>query len=174
MYAEYLQTIAERLEPYFDLFWGERVAGKSMDLVAKFKMRNEKYFFSKRITLYAYENHETVLVQRTGEITPAKVRDFCAFLQEAIEELIVPSDEHMSSTLTGVLLVGGGVDDQVKRLVENFRYSRSFRFFLQGWCELRLLLVDLTTAELYTNKAGRSLREAYRVPGKGEVKERCC
>ena len=88
--------------------------------------------------------------------------------------MIVPSDEHMSSTLTGVLLVGGGVDDQVKRLVENFRYSRSFRFFLQGWCELRLLLVDLTTAELYTNKAGRSLREAYRVPGKGEVKERCC
>ena len=68
MYAEYLQTIAERLEPYFDLFWGERVAGKSMDLVAKFKMRNEKYFFSKRITLYAYENHETVLVQRTGKL----------------------------------------------------------------------------------------------------------
>ena len=39
---KYLEVIEARLEPYFDLSGGEIVAGRSMDLVAKFKMRNEK------------------------------------------------------------------------------------------------------------------------------------
>lgn len=170
---KYLEVIEARLEPYFDLSGGEIVAGRSMDLVAKFKMRNEKYFFTKKITLYAYENHETILLQRFDSITPAGAQDFCAYLKEAVGELIIPSDEHMSSALTGVLVAGGGVDAEVRRIVEGFRYSRSFKFFLQGWCEIRLLAVDLPAARVYSNRAGRPLREAYWVPGGREVKESC-
>ena len=171
--GKYLQTIGERLEPYFDLSWGETVAGRSMDLVARFKMRNEKYFFTRKITLYAYENHEIVLVQGQQLLTPRGVQDFCAYLKEAIEELIVPSDEHMSSALTGVLVAAEGIVPEACPRVEKFRYSRNFKFFLQGWCEVRFLAVDLAAARVYTNRAGRPLREAYRVPGGREVGESC-
>lgn len=161
---EYLEVITKRLAPYFDLAPKEPVAGQTMDLVARFNMRNEKYFFLKKITLYAYENHETVLVRCQDRITPQVAEEFCAYLKRAVAELVNPSEEHMSSIVTGVLVAAAGVTPEARRIIERFRYSRNFCFLIQGWCEVRLLAVDLAANEVYSNKAGRSVRKAYRVP----------
>lgn len=160
----YLDVISKRLAPYFDLSKDEKVAGKDLDLVARFNMRNEKYFFLKKITLYAYENHETVLVRREDRITKDTAEKFCVYLKKAVTELVTPDEEHMSSLITGVLVATDGITSEAQKIIESFRYSCNFKFLLQGWCDVRLLAVDLTTAEVYSNKTGRSVREAYRVP----------
>ncbi|HKM39535.1 MAG TPA: hypothetical protein VJ036_04630 [bacterium] len=161
-WAMYLKTISKRLEANYDLFPAERIAGKTMDLVARFNMRNEKFFLLKKITLYAYENHETVLMKRVDWISAEVVEEFCRYLKAAMSELVDPSEEHMSSIVTGVLVATEGVVLKARPLIKQFRYSRNFKLLLQGWCDLRLLAVDLAANEVYSNKAGRSVREAYR------------
>lgn len=170
----YLEVITKRLMPYFDLSKDEKVAGKQMNLVARFNMRNEKYFFIKNITLFAYENHETVLVRRESELTEETAKEFCTYLKKAVTELVNPNDEHMSSVVTGILVATEGITPKARKVIESFHYSRNFKFLLQGWCDVRLLAVDLTTCEVYSNRAGRPVREAYRVPKGKEVQGETC
>ncbi|NLG87272.1 MAG: hypothetical protein GX489_08655 [Firmicutes bacterium] len=157
----YLNVITQRLAPYYDVFQDEMVAGEKWDLLARFKMRSEKYFFLKEIKLFAYENHEIVLVRGIDQVTAQTAEHFAACLKKVVADLVQPSDEHMSTVLTGILVATGGITPQGRQTIERFRYSRNFSFLLRGWCDVRLLAVDLTAHEVYSNKAGRAVREAY-------------
>ena len=157
----YLEIITKRLAPYYDIYRDQTVMGEKLDLMARFKMRNEKYFLLKQIKLFAYENHEIVLVRGEEQVTADRVKQFCTYLKQAAGELVRPSDEHMSSVITGVLVATSGVTPEGQRIIEDFSYSKNFRLLLQGWCEVRLVAVDRTDHNVYTNKAGRALQEAY-------------
>ncbi|MGI6129727.1 MAG: hypothetical protein ACOYEO_06510 [bacterium] len=160
----YLDVLLRRLAPYYDVYKNETIAGKNLDLFARFKMRNEKYFFTKSVTLFAYENHELVLIKKIKEVTLAEAEQFCAYIEKAVAELAQPGDEHMSTVVTGVLVATDNITPEGRRIIERFRYARSFKFLLQGWCQARLLAVDLTAHEVYTNKSGRAVKEAYCPP----------
>ena len=171
MLDNYLQVLTKRLAPYYDVYRDETAAGEKWDLVARFKMRNEKYFLLKQVTLFAYENHEIVLVRGADRVTAEAAEQFCAYLQKAVGELVHPSDEHMSTVVTGVLVATGGITPKGRKIIESFCHSRNFKFLLQGWCDVRLLAVDLTADEVYTNKAGRAVREAYGIPQRKGAEE---
>ncbi|HHY93336.1 MAG TPA: hypothetical protein GX511_08345 [Firmicutes bacterium] len=168
---EYLNTLAQRLSRYFDVSWNQEIEGQRFDLVARFKVRNEKYFFVKSLTLFAYENQEIVLVGGDRRIDKAEAEGFAQRIKDLIPLLVKPSEEHMSTTLTGVLVGEEGVAAEARTLVEGFRHSRNFKWLLEGWCDVRLLAVDLASGQVYSNKAGRAVREAYRVPDGKEGKE---
>ncbi|MDI3538830.1 MAG: hypothetical protein PWP12_1023 [Bacillota bacterium] len=161
--SEYLETLAGRLSPYFDVFRNEEVAGRRLDLVGRFKMRSEKYFFVKSLTLFAYENREIVLVEGDKEINRSKAEEFAGYLKDLIPLLIKPSEEHMSTMLTGVLVAEEGVTPEAQVWIGRFRHSQNFKWLLHGWCDVRLLAVDLASGQVYSNKAGRAVKEAYRV-----------
>lgn len=171
---EYLAALAERLRRYFDVTWNEELSGRRYDLVARFKVRNEKYFFVKDLTLYAYENHEIVLVEGDGRIDKAEAEGFAERLKDLVPLLVKPSEEHMSTTLTGVMVAEEGITAEARSFVQSFRHSRSFKWLLEGWCDIRLLAVDLAAGQVYCNKAARAVQEAYRVPEEGgKEKDRC-
>jgi len=159
------------LSRYFDISRNEEIAGRTLDLVGRFKMRSEKYFFVKSLTLFAYENREIVLVEGDKEIDRSKAEEFANYLKDLIPLLVKPSEEHMSTTLTGVLVAEGGVAPEAQVWIERFRHSQNFKWLLHGWCDVRLLAVDLASGQVYSNKAGRAVKEAYRVPEKEGGKE---
>lgn len=169
--TEYLDTLAGRLSGYFDVSRDEEVAGRRLDLVGRFKVRSEKYFLVKSLTLFAYENQEIVLVEGDKKIDRSKAEEFADYLKDLVPLLVKPSEEHMSTTLTGVLVAEEGVAPGAQDWIERFRHSQNFKWLLHGWCDVRLLAVDLASGRVYSNKAGRAVREAYRVPGKEGGKE---
>jgi len=169
--ADYLECLAGRLSRYFDVSRNEEVAGRKLDLVGRFKVRSEKYFFVKSLTLFAYENQEIVLVEGDKKIDRSKAEEFGKYLKDLIPLLVKPSEEHMSTTLTGVLVAEKGVAPEAQVWVEHFRHSQNFKWLLHGWCDVRLLAVDLASGQVYSNKAGRAVKEAYRVLGKEGGKE---
>ena len=124
---EYLEVITKRLAPYFDLAPKEPVAGQTMNLWPVLTCVTRSISL-KKITLYAYENHETVLVRCQDRITPQVAEEFCAYLKRAVTELVNPSQEHMSSIVTGVwwLLLASLLRPDVLSNVS--RYSRNFSF----------------------------------------------
>lgn len=163
--STYIDLIQDRLTAYFDIYRPFEYHEKSFDLYAKSDMRNERYFASKKIKVYAIENKEHVFIQFIKTPSLKVVDDFWETMVKAAEELPEPHDEHMSTIINGVLVTPNGVDAEIQRTVEKMKYEKSFLFGLKGWVYIRLAVVDLAAETLVHNKRGKEVRELYS-PGK--------
>ena len=67
----------------------------------------------------------------------------------------------MSTFLTGVMVSEKGFSQEVIQNAQKFKYSKDFLFTLKGWCDIRLILVDLERNEIITNKKGREVKKNY-------------
>jgi len=161
----YLDLVQNRLTAYFDIHRPFEYHQTSFDLYAKSDIRNERYFASKKIKVYAIENKEHVFMQFVESPSLKTVDDFWETLVKAAEELPEPHEEHMSTIINGVLVTPHGVDAETEKTVEKMKHEKSFLFGLKGWVYIRLVVVDLGAETLVHNKRGKEVRELYS-PGK--------
>ncbi len=161
--AEYLETLRGKYGAYFDVHSDYSILGRRLDLYACCHVRNEKYFLAKKATLGAWETNEYCLVEgHLAEICTAKVQDFTAFLVNAANELVKPKEEHMSSVISGILVSEQGVAPEAIRVGTQFKHGRSFWFGLRGWYSVCLLLVDLSSGQVYASPKGKEVMRIYR------------
>jgi len=76
----------------------------------------------------------------------------------------------MSTVLNGVLVSTSGFSEEAVSFAKKFKFSKSFLLGIKGWCEIRLILVDLKKEELYSNQKGKEVLSAYKIksdPGLG-------
>ena len=69
--------------------------------------------------------------------------DFATVLKGSIAQLVHPHADHIKTVLTGVLIAGNGCEGDVYNIVTAFRFSKAFKWYLHGWCEIRFVVVDL-------------------------------
>lgn len=162
-YEEYLKELQARYRAYFDIFPDYSLLGRTVGLFARCHVRHEKFFLSRKATIGAWETSEYCLVEgRQAGIGTDQVRDFTAFLVRAVDELVKPHEEHMSSIVSGILVSERGFEPEAIRLGTGFRHERSFWFGLRGWCSVRLLLVDLSSGKVYASRKGKEVMRIYR------------
>ena len=170
---EYLETLRRKYEAYFDIYPDYPILGRKLDLYARSHMRSEKYFLTKKAVLGAIETNEYCLVEgHSARIFTPTVQDFTAFLVNAAGELVKPHSEHMSSVLTGILVSEQGFDPEAIRIGKGFKHGRSFWFGLRGWCSACLLLVDLSSGQVYASPKGKEVIKSYQpkpMPSKQSV-----
>lgn len=159
---EYLKMLRARYEAYFDTSPDYCIGGRTVDLYARCHVRNEKFFLSRKATLGAWETNEYCLVKaHPAGLGAAKVRDFAAFLVRAADELVKPHEEHMSSIVSGILVSERGFEPEAIRIGSRFKHERSFWFGIRGWCSVRLLLVDLSSGQVYPSRKGKEVTKIY-------------
>lgn len=170
---EYLELLRGKYGAYFDTYPDYSILGRRLALYACCHVRNEKFFASRKITLGAFENNEYCLVEgHSAKIYPPEVQDFINFLLNATSELVKPHKEHMSSVVTGVLVSERGFDPKAIHIGTRFKHSRSFWFGLHGWYSVGLLLVDLSSGQVYASPKGKEVVKSYQpkpVPSKQSV-----
>ncbi|MBT9166468.1 MAG: hypothetical protein DDT25_01153 [Chloroflexi bacterium] len=170
---EYLKMLRARYEAYFDTSPDYSILGRTVDLYARCHVRNEKFFLSRKATLGAWETSEYCLVEgHPVGLGAAKVRDFAAFLVRAADELVKPHEEHMSSIVSGILVSERGFEPEAIRIGTGFKHERSFWFGLRGWCSVCLLLVDLSTGQVYASPKGKEVMRIY-LPKAGDAQLEC-
>ncbi|QSQ07771.1 hypothetical protein H0A61_00087 [Koleobacter methoxysyntrophicus] len=166
-FKEYKIVMRERLMRYFDVEEDYYFGGDYIDLFASSNIRNEKYFAVKNIKIWGFENNEYCLIKHFDKrIDIEIVKDYQGLLKDAISKFVNPHDEHMSSIITGVMAVECFVPEDVLNTVTGFKYSRSFCFGFKGWCDLRLILVDLINNKVYGNKKAKEVMGFY-LPERG-------
>lgn len=159
---EYLKMLRARYEAYFDTSPDYSLLGRMVDLYARCHVRNEKFFLSKKATLGAWETNEYYLVEgHTARLSAAEVQDFTAFLVRAADELVKPHEEHMSSIVVGILVSERGFEPEAIRIGTRFKHESSFWFGLRGWRSVRLLLVDLSSGQVYASRKGKEVMSIY-------------
>lgn len=160
----YLDVLCERYKRYFDIYRDYDLLGNKLDLFARYNVKNERYFLTKSAVIYSFENFEYCLVKcYNEELTMEDINEFTDFLVKSVKEIVKPNSEHMSTYLTGVVVSEKSFSQEVIRKAEGFKYSKDFLFTLKGWCDVRLIMVDLERNEIITNKKGREVKKNYTI-----------
>lgn len=158
----YIDMLCERYTRYFDIKRDYALLGKNIDIFAEYNMKNQRFFLTKGAVIFSFENFEYCIVKAFDHrVDESEIEDFTEFLKEATNKLVKPNDEHMSTYVSGIIVSDKGFCAEAIKRAKKFKYSKNFMFTLKGWCDVRLLLVDLMENQIITNSKGREVKKNY-------------
>lgn len=162
---EYLETLAARYAPYYDVERHMVISGRPLDIVARSICTTEKYFLSTSIPLYSFDTCNISLIQAFREsVTLRHVDEFTIYIKAAVPCVVTPSPDRLSTLVNGVMVCGEGVRPDVFTAIRSFRWSKAFSFGLKGYVHLGILLVDLQGRRVVANTVGQAFRKAHLAP----------
>mgnify|MGYP001148205611 CR=1 FL=1 len=157
----YLDIIQERLAAYFDIERPYEYQHQSLEMYANSSVRNERYFASKKIKVYAIENKEHVFIVWKEVLTEKELDQHWNMLLTAAEELPEPHEEHMSTIINGVIMTTERPNDTLCHHIQKLKHEKSFLFGLKGWVYVRLIVINLQDGTLIHNKRGKEVIKVY-------------
>ena len=158
----YIDKLKKKFERHFIIETDLEILGTKIDMYARFTDVRGRTFITKQDVIDKYENHELCYIKGYKDVAVEDVTGFCEFLKNAVNEFVKPEADHMSTYVTGVM-VADSINDSARREAESFSYSRVYQFYLKGWCDVRLVCVDLSNGSVITNKAAKKLKKVYQI-----------
>ncbi|ABR47579.1 hypothetical protein Amet_1379 [Alkaliphilus metalliredigens QYMF] len=159
----YVENIQKKLSKYFDIETTYSYKNIAFDVFAKSFVRNEKYMASKKVVVYAFENNEYTFIKSETSMNIHSLNRFKETLIMATQDFVKPHGEHMSSIVTGVILLENGLDEELVKEIKKFKFTKSFAFGFKGWVYVRLLVVDLRKGLIIANKRGGEVKKFYEI-----------
>ena len=162
-FNDYLHTIEKRLEKSFDLERNYTINNYVFDIFAKYNARTERYILTKTTVIDAVENNEYCFIKFFDSLNQDHLKIYIDSLIGTIDILVNPTKEHMSSTITGVIVVDKKPNINIIDDIKRFKYNKGFAFGFKGWVDIRLILVAMKDQYIVTNKKGREVSKVYSV-----------
>jgi len=159
-YEAYLEMLKLRFERHFNIETDVVILENKIDMLAKFSDISGRTFITKNDIIDRYESHEYCYIKKYDIVSEEDVTAYGHFLKKIVDESIKPGKDHMSTYVTGVI-IGNSINDNAKKIVEKYNYSKVYSFYLKGWCDVRLIYVGLDNNEVITNKVGKKVKSVY-------------
>jgi hypothetical protein len=156
-----LDKILQRYVRHFDIERGNHFLGVPLLAMAQFHSRGERYVLTHRAKLWAVESHEYALFFGEENFSQERFEAVVSLIETGESSLVKPHSEHMYTFLTGVVLTRG-LDREVAKLVKRYKWRKSYKFSIHGWCHIRLAVIDLDSGEIVTNRDGKDLKKMLR------------
>jgi|Deesub1362A_J573_1020465.scaffolds.fasta_scaffold04300_4 arginyl-tRNA--protein-N-Asp/Glu arginylyltransferase len=161
--SNYLEKLKQSYRSFFDVYTDKKINDELFNIYAKSNIKNEKYLGTKSLKIWGYENNEHCLVKTyNNKIDEENIDELVHCLRGCINILVKPHLEHMLSVITCVVVTTEGYSEKAIRKAKKVKISRAFAFGFKGWCDVRLILVDLKHNAVYTNKKGREVINFYK------------
>ncbi|HRC81076.1 MAG TPA: hypothetical protein PLF27_06790 [Sedimentibacter sp.] len=164
---EYLDIIENKLKSSFDIKRNYTIKNIQFDMFAEYHLRNERYVLVKKAVVYAFENNEYSLIKYCEELDKNYLQEIINTLTDSVESIVKPDKDHMSSTITLVIVTDNFTSnkdkDLITKIISGFKYNKGFAFGFKGWADIRLVLVSLNEDFVATNKKGKEVIELYRL-----------
>ena len=154
------QTVAERLldayAAYYDITPVED--GTGLKALCACHMRDSQYVLVKKAELWAAESHEYLYLWSLDRLEQPDVDKIFRRVLEDGEPRVQPHSQHMYTYLTAVVLYDSA-DPQALAQLKKLKKRREFKLSLHGWMEFRIAAVDVSTAEITTNRSGKTMEK---------------
>lgn len=151
-----LEAVLNSYRNYFDI---EKVTNQgSLVAKAQFHSRTEKFVLTKSVKMWGVETNDYVYVYSTPFLN---IDEFVRCKEMSIESGLMqihPHSEHMCSYITAIILTDT-LDQSIVSDIKSCKFSKNFLLTLHGWVILRLLVVDINTPAVISNKAGKELTD---------------
>ncbi len=161
-YESYLENVSEKLKYNFDFIDIPEFDGIKFSLAAKSNIRNERFVATKGTIIYAYENNEYCFIRIIDDITSEGLDETFNVLKKAMDDFVVPNDEHMSTVFTGIMLTMGNVDADLEDIIRKFKYQKSYKFGFHGWTSIRLVVVEITSGKVISSREAKKISKFYK------------
>ena len=136
----FLDRVADRLAPNYDLEKDHAVRGERFDLYGELAIRNQKHFLHPSISFAHHESAEHLFTRRVDVVRETDLDRLVALGHELADEWIAPSEEHFSTDFT-FALVADGVGEEVREYVSGFSDRTLLKLGYHGHYEINLLVV---------------------------------
>lgn len=129
---------------------------------------NTKYVLTQKAELWRAICYEHVFFRTVDVLMPEDIDRFAEQTAEKIEPILVRKGEkcmekdHMYTYITGIFICEKGVGEELKKKIKKTRFFKNYRLSLRGYCELRILAIDLENNCLIGNAAARGLVKDYK------------
>lgn len=165
-YLQYLDSLESKLRSSFDIYRDHAINELKFDLYGRFYMTTERYLLTKKAKIFGIENNEHILIKKVDFLNRSLFDEFKKNILKAIDDIVDPHPEHMSSIVTGVIVVDnnmGSIDQGILDDVVNYKFHKGFSFGLRGWVDVRLLIVSLKDGIVISNKKGKEVEQVYKI-----------
>ena len=159
---EYLELLVKRYQAHYNVQTNSVIAGKNVDIFAISVIEHFRNILTRKIQFDRYQEREIILVKGFNRLLGVEdIRNFSAFLIAATKELITPSFDIMSHTINGIIISSHGFSGEAIALAQRFRYGRTFFLGIKGWCDIRLLEIDIKNFCVHCNAKGKEIASIY-------------
>ena len=163
----YLKDLEERYKYYYEVERDKEISGAKVDIFAKSSTEHFRQVLTKSIKIDQHYNREYAVVKAEKRfVDKNEVEEFSKYLKSLINEPFTPSIDIMSTIINGVLISASGFSEEAVSFAKKFKFSKSFLLGIKGWCDIRLILVDLKEENLYSNQKGKEALSAYKIKSK--------
>lgn len=127
----------------------------------------EKYILIREIKMWESNGFDHVFFLEVDTVTNKTIADMNRIIREYAEPELVrcgrkyPSENHMYSDITYVILSKGKIKQPVIKTIKKYRFGKNYLFTLRGWCDARVIAVDLAENRVYGNSRARKLIPFY-------------
>ena len=160
----YLKDLEERYKYYYEIERDKEISGVKVDIFAKSSTEHFRQVLTKSIKIDQHYTKEYAAVKAEKRfVDKNEVEEFSKYLKSLINELFTPSVDIMSTIINGVLISASGFSEEAISCAKKFKFSKSFLLGIKGWCDIRLIIVDLKEEKLYSNYKGKEVILAYKI-----------
>ena len=160
--SEYLEKLLKRYQLHYDVEINKLISGTKIDIYALSVIEHYRNVFNKKIKIDHYQEREIILVNGFEKcVENNDINEYFQFLNKAVQELVNPSFDIMCHVINSILVSADGFSQEVISASQRFKYSKTFALGIKGWCDIRLLLVDIKNNTVFYNAKGREIAEIY-------------
>ena len=153
----YVEYLSRTFEKNFSIEKNKKVMGQELLCFGKWSMEYGRTLLTKDKVVDKYICNEYCLIDSMEVLTEEKLSNFINYLKQGTIDLVKANKEHKSTYITGILVVDTIQHNNIKKLINKFSYSKNYKFSFHGWCEVRLVVVEIGDKQIYNNKACRDL-----------------
>lgn len=161
--SEYLNNIEMKLQSSFDIERDFIVDNYKYDMFAEHHLKTEKYILTRKTVIDVMESNELCFLKYFTNIDEHKLQEYIDLLVESIDSMIDLENGHMSSIITGVVILDNKPDSNIIEIIKKFKCHKGFAFGFKGWVDIRLILVAMNQRYIAVNKKGKEVLEVYSI-----------
>ena len=158
--SRFSEVLRDSFTAYYNVFPNNDESDLPLDFRADYFSRAEKYWLSKKITVWGNETNEFAYIFSDKSFDKETV-DRC--IEYALNEglpRVRPHKEHQYTNIK-VIFVADSFDKDTAKHIQKKSFSKNYKFSLHGFTELKTAAVDLAEEKAYPNRAGQELTKYF-------------
>lgn len=156
----FLKVLEDSFAAYYNIIPKNDDESLPLSFRADYFSRAEKYWLTKKITVWANETNEFAYIFSDKSFDKETVDRCVAYALEEGLPRVRPHKEHQYTNIK-VIFVADSFDKETAKYIQGKKFSKNYKFSLHGFTELKTAAADLSEQKAYTNRAGHELTQYF-------------
>lgn len=161
-FTQIAKNIENSLPPVFEKEYNKNYYSRLATLSAKYTLKNERKLFGIMETGQITHCHELRVLYPQENLDDNLIYDWWNFICK-IQKDFTPQDEMHEFSLFSLILVCRETNEKSLKILKKFKSEIKYnKKGENGWSASRMAVISLNNQNIYTNKAGSSLKNTMK------------